>query len=70
MKVYLNLNECIYENTNKENLRRPTQILILTIKVDHIFNQMQSQPKRIINVQFIPYDQTKNQKVNLQLCHS
>ena len=39
------------------------KILILTIKVDHIFNQMQNQLKGIVKVLYNPYDQTKKQEI-------
>ncbi|CDY25132.1 BnaC07g03750D [Brassica napus] len=53
-------------------LPKPTQILILTIKVDLIFNQMQNQLKGVIKILYNLYDQTKNQKViyNSVLCKS
>ena len=47
-------------------LPKQTQIFILTIKLNPIFNQMQNQPKEVVKVLYNPYDQTKKHKVILQ----
>lgn len=44
----------------------PYTVLIATLKVASIFNQMQNQLKGVLKILFNPYDQTKKQTAILR----
>lgn len=49
------------KNENKKGvLPKPTQILIAILKMTHIFNHRQNQPKEVLKLLFIPYNLQKS----------